>query len=90
MWENGKVVKASEDYGKWAKESAQEGKAYFIDLNGIIADRYNVMGQKEVTTKLFITDNTHTNEAGAIINAQAVAEGIRQLKGIKLKKYLKD
>ena len=90
MWENEKVVRASEDYGKWARESAEEGKAYFIDLNRIIAGRYDVMGQKEVTTKFFITDNTHTNEAGAMINAQAVAEGLRQLKGCKLKKFLKN
>jgi rhamnogalacturonan acetylesterase len=88
MWENGKVIRASEDYGKWAKESAQAAKAYYIDLNGIISDKYDIMGQKEVTTKLFITDNTHTNEAGAIINAQAVADGIRQMKGCKLKKFL--
>jgi rhamnogalacturonan acetylesterase len=87
-WKNGKIVRASEDYGKWAKESAQEGKAYFIDLNEIIAARYDPLGENEVTAKLFLTDNTHTNEAGAIINAQAVAEGIRHLKGCKLKKSL--
>jgi lysophospholipase L1-like esterase len=90
MWENGKIIRASDDYGKWAKESAQEGKAYFIDLNEIIAAKYDPLGENEVTAKLFLTDHTHTNEAGAIINAQSVAEGIRQLKGIKLEKYLKD
>ena len=90
IWENGKVVRSSEDYGKWAKESAQAVKAYFIDLNEIIATIYDPLGEKEVTTKLFLTDHTHTNEAGAIINAQAVAAGIRQIKGWKLKKYLKD
>jgi lysophospholipase L1-like esterase len=87
-WENGKVVRASGDYGKWAKESAETGKAFFIDLNKIVADKYEAMGEEEVKTKLFITDHTHTNEAGAIINAQTVAEGIRQLKGCKLKKLL--
>jgi rhamnogalacturonan acetylesterase len=89
IWENGKIVRASGDYGKWAKESAESGMAFFIDLNGIIADKYDSMGQEEVKTKLFITDNTHTNEAGAIINAQAVAAGLRQLKGLRLKRYLK-
>jgi len=88
IWENGKVVRASEDYGKWAKESTESGEAFFIDLNEIIAVKYEALGEEYVKTKLFITDNTHTNRAGAIINAQAVAEGIRQLKGIKLKKYL--
>jgi lysophospholipase L1-like esterase len=88
IWENGKIIRASEDYAKWAKESAGIGKAFFIDLNKIVADKYEALGEEEVKTKLFITDHTHTNEAGAIINAQAVAEGIRQLKGCKLKKLL--
>ena len=88
IWENGKVVRASQDYGKWAKETAEAGKTYFIDLNEIIAARYDPLGEKEVTAKFFLSDHTHTNEAGAIINAQAVAEGIRQLKGCKLKKFL--
>lgn len=88
IWENGKVVRASEDYGKWARESAESGKSYFIDLNKIIAAKYDILGENEVTTKLFLTDHTHTNEAGALINAQAVAEGIKSLKNCKLKKYL--
>lgn len=91
MWENGKVIRASEDYGKWAKESAQAEKAYFIDLNEIIAAKYDPLGENEVTAKLFLTDHTHTNEAGAIMNAQSVAEGIRQLKGCsKLKRFFKE
>jgi rhamnogalacturonan acetylesterase len=88
IWENGKIVRASSDYGKWAKESARAGKAYFIDLNEIVAARYDHLGESEVTIRLFPTDHTHTNEAGAIINAQSVAEGIRHLNGCKLKKFL--
>jgi rhamnogalacturonan acetylesterase len=88
IWEDGKVVRASNDYGKWAKEAANEGKAHFIDLNEIIAGKYEAIGQEEVKAKLFVTDHTHTSEAGAIINAQAVAEGINRLKGCKLKKLL--
>lgn len=86
-WENGGVVRAAADYASWAKESAAAGKASFIDLNEIIAQKYEAMGQDYVKTNLFLTDNTHTNEKGAIINAQAVAEGIIMLKDIKLKKY---
>jgi rhamnogalacturonan acetylesterase len=90
IWENGKVLRASEDYGKWAKESAQAEKADFIDLNEIIAAKYDPLGENEVTAKFFLTDHTHTNETGAIINARAVAEGIKQLKGCsKLKRFLK-
>jgi lysophospholipase L1-like esterase len=89
MWENGKVIRSSEDYGKWAEESAVKEKAFFINLNEIIAKKYEALGEEEVKTKLFLTDHTHTTEAGAIINAASVAEGIKTLKGCKLKKYLK-
>jgi len=88
VWEDGKVVRASADYGLWARETAETTGAGFIDLNEIIAAKYEALGQEEVTTKLFLTDHTHTTEAGAIINAKAVAEGIRLLKKCKLKKFL--
>lgn len=88
-WENGKVARSSEDYAKWAEESAATSKAFYINLNEIIAQKYEVLGEEEVKTKLFTSsDHTHTTEAGAIINAKSVAEGIKSLKGCKLKKYL--
>lgn len=88
IWENKKVVRSSSDYAKWAKEAAETEKAYFIDLNEIIAIKYETLGEEDVKTKLFLTDHTHTTEAGAILNAGAVAEGLKLLKGCKLKKYL--
>jgi lysophospholipase L1-like esterase len=89
IWENGKVARASNDYGRWAKEAALAEKAFFIDLNEIIAEKYEALGENEVKTKFFLTDHTHTTEAGAIVNAGSVAEGIRSLKKCALKKYLK-
>ena len=88
-WENGKVIRSSEDYAKWAEEASSSEKACYINLNEIAARKYEVLGENEVKTKLFVTDNTHTTKEGAIINAAAVAEGIEMLKGCKLKKYLK-
>jgi len=88
IWEKGKVVRSSGDYAKWAEESAVMEKAFYVNLNEIIAARYEKMGEDAVKTKLFLTDHTHTTEAGAIINAASVAEGIKSLKGCKLKKYL--
>lgn len=90
IWENGKVVRSSEDYVKWAEESAKMAKAFFINLNEIVAKKYEAIGEEEVKTILFLTDHTHTTEAGAIINAAAVTEGIKSLKGCKLKKYLSE
>lgn len=89
IWINEKVARASEDYGKWARETAANTGVWFIDLNEIIALKYEALGQDEVSKKLFLTDHTHTNEAGAIINASAVAEGLKKLKKCKLRKYLR-
>ncbi len=86
-WKEDKVKRADNDYGKWAKEVAEATGAYFVDLNGITADKYDAMGPDKVK-ELFPGDHTHTNEAGALINATSVAEGIRLLKNLSLNNYL--
>ncbi len=86
-WKDGKVKRADNDYGKWAKEVAEQTGAAFIDLNAITADKYDAMGPDKVK-ELFPGDHTHTNEAGAAINAASVTEGIRLLKNLSLNNYL--
>lgn len=88
MWDNSRVIRSADDYSKWAREAAEAGDAYYIDLNDMIALRYESLGEEYVKTKFFVTDHTHTTKEGAILNASVVAEGIRALKGCKLKKYL--
>jgi rhamnogalacturonan acetylesterase len=88
-WKDGKVLRASADYGKWARESAETGSAFFIDLNEMIAARYEKTGEKEVTSKYFLNEHTHTTREGAILNASVVAEGIGSLEKCTLKKFLK-
>lgn len=83
----GKVKRAGNDYGKWAKEVAIRENALFIDLNTLTADKYDVLGPDKVK-ELFSGDHTHTNEAGATLNAASVAEGIRLIPGLGLNKYL--
>ncbi|WP_188814288.1 rhamnogalacturonan acetylesterase [Hymenobacter cavernae] len=86
-WKDGKVQRASNDYGKWAAEVAQQEGIAFIDLNGITADKYDKLGPEEVK-KFFPGDHTHTNEAGAQVNAASVVDGIKANKKIQLNKYL--
>jgi rhamnogalacturonan acetylesterase len=86
---DGKVKRASNDFGKWAKEVAAGEGAFFIDLNKITADKYDVLGPDDVK-KFFPGDHTHTNEEGARVNAASVAEGIRLLKDLQLNNYLKE
>lgn len=87
-FKDGKVIRASEDYGKWAKEGAEEGGAFFIDLNAITADKYDRAGPDEVK-KFFPGDHTHTNKAGAYVNAASVVEGLKMQKNISLNNFLK-
>ncbi len=86
--ERKKVKRANNDFGKWAKEVAISEGAFFIDLNGISADKYDALGPDEVK-KFFPGDHTHTNVEGARVNAASVAEGIKLLKTLGLTTYLK-
>jgi lysophospholipase L1-like esterase len=87
-WKDGKVIRASNDFGKWAQEVAQQESMAFIDLNDITALKYEKLGQDEVK-KFFPGDHTHTNEAGARLNAESVVDGIKANKKLALNKYLK-
>ena len=89
MFKDGKVLRASGDYGGWAKEVADATGARFIDLNAIIADQYDKLGADSVK-EFFPGDHTHTNEAGARLNAAAVVTGLRGLQGLALERYLKE
>jgi len=83
---DGKVLRADKDYGMWAKQVAEQEGILFIDLNGITADKYDKLGAEEVK-KFFPGDHTHTNEAGAAVNAASVAEGLKASNSA-LKMYL--
>lgn len=87
-WKNGKVNRATGDYGGWAAAAAKQGGALFIDLNQIIADHYEAEGEEKVKSAYFNTvDHTHNIEAGAILNAASVVEGIKKIKACGLNKY---
>jgi rhamnogalacturonan acetylesterase len=89
IWKDGKVVRASSDYGLWAKEAATTGRAFFVDLNEITADHYEKVGQAKVAADYFTTkDHTHSSPAGAKLNAASAIAGLRKLKKSPLKKYI--
>ena len=75
------------EYGIWAKQVAEETGAFFIDLQDLIAVEYEKMDTTKVNS-FFPADKTHTNKEGALLNADQVVNGIRNLKKCKLKKYL--
>lgn len=87
IFKDGKVERADENYGKWAAETATATGAYFLPLNTLVADEYEAMGPDKVKA-FFPGDHTHTNEAGAALNARAVVKGLQQLQGCALTGYL--
>lgn len=82
------VVRNNDGYGLWTKEAAQMEKVPYVDLNKLIADKYDRMGKDSIRL-LFYGDHTHTSKAGAILNAKIAAEGISVLKSCNIGRYLK-
>ncbi len=81
IWKDGKVARAANDYGKWAAESAKSSGVPFIDLNELVARRYEELGEAKVKAEFFgATDHTHTTPAGAEVNAEIVATAVAELK----------
>lgn len=78
-WKDGKIARAAESYGGWAQQVAREEGVAFIDLNGLIARRYEELGEEKV--KPLFADNAHTTRAGAELNAGIVAVALRALPG---------
>jgi lysophospholipase L1-like esterase len=86
-WKNHKVQRSDDSYGGWAKEISKQTDSYFIDLNNLIADQYDDLGEEKVKP-FFPQDNTHTNIDGAMINAKIVIAAIQQYSGCGLNKYM--
>ena len=86
-WKDGKIVRQADSWALWAKQVAEQEGAYFIDLNKLIAARYDKMGETEVH-KFFPADHTHTNLEGAKLNAAIVASKLKRINPGKIKKYM--
>jgi lysophospholipase L1-like esterase len=87
-WTNG-VVDHSASYTLWASQAAIEAKVPFLPLNRIIATHYEKAGEKFVTDTYFPEgETTHTDWSGAILNAQCVVEGLKELDQYKICDYL--
>jgi lysophospholipase L1-like esterase len=86
QWADGKIKRGFDGYAQWAAGAAKTAGAPFIDLNTIVCDRYDALGQE--TARSFFNDLQHTTKAGARLNAESVVAGIRQLKGCPLAQSL--
>jgi lysophospholipase L1-like esterase len=88
IWKDGKIVRSKDSYAQWAAQVAKARGVAFVDLNSLIADRYDAMGQEQVEA-LFADEHTHTSRAGAELNAKVVADAVKALAGSSLAGYLK-
>jgi lysophospholipase L1-like esterase len=89
IWEDGKVVRSADTFAKWAREAAAQGGCQFIDLNEITSQRYEELGREKVQELFTSADHTHTNQAGAEVNARLTVEAIRRLENCSLSTYLR-
>lgn len=76
----GKVARAADSYGSWARQVAAQEKVGFIDLNETIAKQYDAMGRDKANLMFPPDERTHTNMAGAEFNARVVVAGLKALR----------
>jgi lysophospholipase L1-like esterase len=86
-WKDGRIARNKADYAGWAEQVAATEHAPFIDLNELIAQRYDALGPEKVEP-LFGDPHTHTSRVGAELNAEVVVEGLKNLAANPLEKYL--
>jgi lysophospholipase L1-like esterase len=90
-WNEGRVPRNNDSYGKWAAQVAQEEGAFFVDLNEKMVSVMEALGEENVTDVLFFSrDHTHTSAKGAVLAASLIVEGIGELNQCRLKEFLLD
>lgn len=85
-WKDGRVARNPDSYAGWAADVARAEKVAFVDLNEIIARRYEELGPEKVAP-LFADEHTHTSLAGAELNAASVVAGLKGLENCGPCKY---
>ena len=78
IWKDGKIERNLKDFAGWAAAVAQSEDVPLVDLNEIIARRYDALGPEKVDP-LFGDPHTHTSRAGAELNAECVIAGLKAL-----------
>ncbi len=88
IWENGKIARQKDSHADWARAVAKAENTPLLDLNELIAERYDVMGQELVTT-LFADQRVHTTSQGAELNAEVVVSALKGLANDPVAAYLR-
>src|SRR5581483_5756015 len=86
IWKDGRIERNANDYAGWAAEVAKAANVPLVDLNEIIARRYDALGEAKVDP-LFADPHTHTSRAGAELNAACVIAGLKGLANDPLPRF---
>jgi len=99
IWDaNGHIKRTMDTFEGWAGQVAQAENVGFIDLNELIARRYDVMGKDKVDL-IYVPNPTpekpkgetvHTGWEGAVMNAEIVVSGLKALKDDPVADYFSD
>lgn len=86
-WQDGRIVRSGpEGYAGWTRQVAEQEGVAFVDMNELVAARYDALGAPAVEP-LFGDANQHTSQAGAELNAALLAEALRELPGDPVGKF---
>ena len=88
QWKDGKITRTADSHADWTRAVATTEKVPLVDLNELIAKKYDQLGQEAVTA-LFADKAVHTGWAGAELNALTVVEGLRALPENPLASHLR-
>jgi lysophospholipase L1-like esterase len=82
---DGKINRSANGQAGWARDVAASEKADFVDLNELIARKYDAL-DKAAVDALF-AGTPHTSWAGAVVNAETVISGLKALKADPVAAY---
>jgi rhamnogalacturonan acetylesterase len=84
IWKEDHIVR--DEHAAWTREVASATNTPFLDLNDIVARKYEALGPEKVIP-LFADEHTHTTPDGARLNAESVIDGLKALNS-PLTRYL--
>lgn len=86
-WKDGKISRGNQ-LVKWTENAAKATGSPYINLNELVAARYDELGPDKVNA-FFHDARTHTNVEGAKFTANVVIDALKQLPGNPLGAYFK-
>jgi lysophospholipase L1-like esterase len=86
IWQEGRIARPADSHADWTRAVARAENVPLLDLNELIASRYDRMGEAEVTP-LFADQRVHTTRAGAELTAAVVMSALHMLRENPVKDF---